>query len=79
MTKNDPFIQEMPLWLEQQQLRLKICERAIADNLEGIAFNKQLIKLEQRRRKIIQQSIKLGKKELAEHREINNDGAEKAS
>jgi len=67
MCKKDPYAQEMPLWLAQQRLRLKICELSIANDMEELAVTKQLNKLRQGRRKMIQQSIKTGEKELAEY------------
>jgi len=65
--KKDSYAQEMSLWLAQQRIRLKSCRRTIANNLEEIAINKQLVELDQRVRRIIQQSIKDGEKELAEY------------
>lgn len=67
MATKDLYAEEMSVWLEQQQIRLKDCKISITEYFREIANFKQLIKLERSQVRIIKKRIANAEKAVAKY------------
>ena len=66
-TKHDAYVDEMRIWIRQQEQRRKACETAIGEADKQIAIIREIRRLEQAQMKIINQRINKAERTLGRH------------